>query len=145
MGISDSEVKCQKHPDHKQRKGVCPYCLRERLSQLNASSNKTSVIFAPSSSSTSFCSFRASSNYKFPVICRPHRNVSEVLGSMSFKVGSVGVGINGLKKSRSIAFAPRNLLVGEAKKKNGFWSKLLYFKGNKEGLMQSRSVSRRLY
>ncbi|KAJ9177548.1 hypothetical protein P3X46_012757 [Hevea brasiliensis] len=135
MGFSEVEKACKEHPYHNQKQGVCPSCLRERLSQLYVvvSSNKEAV--APSSSSMSFSS-ASSSTHISPVIHhhRHQRNISDIMGSISFRV-SAG---SGLKKSRSIAFVSRSSLVGELKhgtKKNkkGFWSKLLHLKGkNKE-------------
>ncbi|KAG0499399.1 hypothetical protein HPP92_004090 [Vanilla planifolia] len=32
----DMEGRCHVHPTHKQMKGVCPFCLRERLAELTA-------------------------------------------------------------------------------------------------------------
>lgn len=149
MGWSESELVCKKHQNQnkKQLEGVCPCCLRERLSQLSAatSQRKAAAVIAPSCSSSvpssppysSASSFNAMS----PVHRRHHRNVSEFMGSISFML-SVG---NELKKSRSIAFVPRNF-VGEiknGKKKRGFWSKLLHRERKKENFMHSRTVSMR--
>lgn len=36
------DVRCRKHPEHRQSVGVCPFCLGERLSQLSASSSSSS-------------------------------------------------------------------------------------------------------
>ncbi|KAJ0039829.1 hypothetical protein Pint_27624 [Pistacia integerrima] len=124
MGCSESEETCRKHKNHKQLEGVCPFCLRERLSLLQK--KKISNGVSPPSA----------------VRSKHHRNVSEVMGSTSL-MWSVG---NGLKKSRSIAFAPRNFMgeVKNVKKKKGFWSKLLHLEKKKGVLMDSRTVRERL-
>ncbi|XP_031262577.1 uncharacterized protein LOC116120749 [Pistacia vera] len=138
MGCSESEETCRKHKNHKQLEGVCPFCLRERLSLLQK--KKIEIVAAPYSSTCS-----SPSNGVSPpsaVRSRHHRNVSEVMGSTSL-MWSVG---NGLKKSRSIAFAPRNFMgeVKNVKKKKGFWSKLLHLEKKKGVLMDSRTVRERL-
>lgn len=132
---------CKKHSIHKQLQGVCPFCLRERLSQLlaaAASQVSHSLPPPPPSQSSSPANYysppASSSNNKSP---RGHnRNASDISGSISFmlSVGSSG----GLKKSRSLAFVPRNF-VGElktGKKKKGFWSKLLHRERKKDVFMQ---------
>ncbi|KAJ3695836.1 hypothetical protein LUZ60_001213 [Juncus effusus] len=54
MGRSESEWnKCKKHPKHKSSSGVCPYCLRERLSQLTSPSFSSLLTMACSSSDSS--------------------------------------------------------------------------------------------
>ncbi|KAJ9170398.1 hypothetical protein P3X46_018508 [Hevea brasiliensis] len=137
MVLLEVEKACKEHPYHNQNKGVCPACLRERLSQLHqvVSSDKEAVAAAdgPSSSSSSM-SFSSSNNMSSVYHHRYQRNMSDIMGSISFRV-SAG---NGLKNSRSIAFVSRSSrLVGEVKhgtltnknKKKGFWSKLLHLKG----------------
>ncbi|XP_038994950.1 uncharacterized protein LOC120119132 [Hibiscus syriacus] len=39
MGFSESRHGCKKHPDHQGNQGVCPSCIRERLSRLCSSSS----------------------------------------------------------------------------------------------------------
>lgn len=121
MGCSESQETCRKHQNHKQASGVCPYCLRERLSLLQK--KKITTVASPNSSNCS-SSFNDVSPPSPPVSSKHHRNVSEVMGSVSL-MWSDG---NGLKKSRSIAVVPRNYMgdVENAKKKKGFWSKLLH-------------------
>ncbi|MBA0702840.1 hypothetical protein Goari_005650 [Gossypium aridum] len=124
MGFSKSSYKCNKHPDHQENQGVCPSCLRERLSRLCSSSSSykdSSLRIAPSSSFS-------------PVENR--------WGSSSF---TVNVDTNGFKKSRSVAFIARNdeeVTNNGGKKKKGFWSKLLRFKGknDKDFLTHSSSM-----
>ncbi|MFQ6623633.1 hypothetical protein Gotur_003780 [Gossypium turneri] len=124
MGFSKSSYKCNKHPDHQENQGVCPSCLRERLSRLCSSSSSykdSSLRIAPSSSFS-------------PVENR--------WGSSSF---TVNVDANGFKKSRSVAFIARNdeeVINNGGKKKKGFWSKLLRFKGknDKDFLTHSSSM-----
>lgn len=139
MGRSESQHGCKKHENEKQLPGVCSSCLRERLSQLPASSNRINTIGGGRYS----CSSSLSAS---PIYLRHHRRDSEKMGSISFtlKVG------HGLKKSRSIAFITRSgreeEVAGCGKKKGGFWSKLLWSSGktNKDVLMHSRTASQRL-
>lgn len=153
MGWSESEVAyCKRHQNRKQPQGVCPFCLRERLSQLAAASSlkKTSMLSRSCSSSShssspagysSASASASSSKNKSPSRRRHNRVASEIIGSISF-VLSAGSNIR-LKKSRSIAFVPGNF-VGElksGKKKQGFWSKLLHMDRKKDISRRSRTVS----
>lgn len=142
MGWSESQQGCKKHPDEKQLPGVCPSCLRERLSQIQGHSINKRTYVGDSSSPSSVAS---SSTFVSPVYLRHHRRLSERSGSISFTL-SVS---QGLKKSRSIAFVTRNRaeeFAGSLKKKGGFWSKLLKSTGKrtKEAFMQPRIGSQRL-
>ncbi|XP_040378399.1 uncharacterized protein LOC102717879 [Oryza brachyantha] len=53
MRRSEWEDRCKRHPEHRLSKGVCPYCLRDRLAHLSASSSATTTTGASSSSATS--------------------------------------------------------------------------------------------
>lgn len=126
MGFSKSSYKCNKHPDHQENQGVCPSCLRERLSRLCSSSSlykDSSLRIAPSSSFS-------------PVENR--------WDSSSF---TVNVETNCLKKSRSVALIARKdeevINNGAGKKKRGFWSKLLRFKGKNDKDLLTHSSSMR--
>ncbi|KAK6258830.1 Protein OCTOPUS-like - like 1 [Theobroma cacao] len=145
MGLSEADHGCKKHPHHQEKQGVCPSCLRERLSRLCSASHKEVSRVSPSCStslpfSPAYFSSASSSKSASPArhsLHKPHGPV--VMGSLSFMV-KVG---NGLKKSRSIAFVPRNLddeEVKDGRKKKGFWSKLLGFKGKKDVLTHSTSM-----
>lgn len=52
MRRSEWEDRCKRHPEHRMSKGVCPYCLRDRLAHLSASSSATTTTRASSSSAT---------------------------------------------------------------------------------------------
>ncbi|KAE8675662.1 LMBR1-like membrane protein isoform 1 [Hibiscus syriacus] len=132
---------CRKHSNHQQNQGVCPCCLRERLSYLSCVPHKEA-------SSLYFCA--ADSNFASPVRRRnsDKRNIFRVMGIKGMSLSSSGVKVgngNGLKKSRSIAFVPRNLDeeeedVENGKKRKGFWSKWVHFKEKKDVLMHSTSM-----
>ncbi|GMI94133.1 hypothetical protein HRI_003082600 [Hibiscus trionum] len=117
MGFSESGHGCKIHPDHHGKQGVCPSCLRERLSSLSWIGSGSAE----------------------------HMGIVGLSSSSSF---TAKFGANGVKKSRSIAFVPRNFddeegtEVKDGKKKGkGFWSKLLRFKGkNKDVLRHSKSM-----
>ncbi|KAK8586666.1 hypothetical protein V6N13_085693 [Hibiscus sabdariffa] len=135
MDLSEADYGCKKHSNHQENQGVCPSCLRERLSRLTSVSHKEA--------SPPYVS-PADSNSASPA----QQNSFRVMGIMGMPLSStvkVGTG-NGLKKSRSIAFVPRNLDGEEAaingKKKKGFWSKRvrLHFKEKKDILTHSTSM-----
>ncbi|KAE8671514.1 hypothetical protein F3Y22_tig00111947pilonHSYRG00179 [Hibiscus syriacus] len=140
MGLSKSE--CKIHPSQHQNQGVCPSCLRERLSSLCSTPLNESTRLAPY--------YASNSASPAPRRISHRRNGSEVMGVARSSSFMVKVGDNyGLKKSRSIAFVPRKVddedVQNRKKKKNkerkGFWSKLLRLKGKKMDLvMQSTSM-----
>ncbi|GMI68693.1 hypothetical protein like AT5G65300 [Hibiscus trionum] len=137
MGFSKSE--CKIHPSQQQNQGVCPSCLRERLSRLCSTSYIEASRAAPYYASTS------ASPARRRVLHR--RNGSEVMGvvgSSSF-MGKGG----GLKKSRSIAFVRRKAddedvqnWKKKSKERRGFWSKLLRLKGKKMDVVMHSSSMR---
>ncbi|KAK5785252.1 uncharacterized protein LOC108483255 [Gossypium arboreum] len=139
MEYCEAEHGCKKHSNHQEKQGVCPSCLRERLSCLTLSYKEASRV----TSSLYFCPahYSLASNPDSPARhSHSHmRNSSGVMGIMGMSSSSgVKLGAsNGLKKSRSIAFVPRNLdeddeETKKGKKKKGFWSKLVHFKGKKD-------------
>lgn len=148
---SESQFRCRKHQNRKQpEEGVCPFCLRERLSQLSSSTSRRISVVAPSCSSSLSPGFYSSTTAASSKDTSPrlrgqhHRNVSDVMmGSLSSGLGGVG-GSSRLKKSRSMAFAPRNFVAEVKSKKRGFWSKLLHFEGKKGNFMHSKTVKERL-
>ncbi|KAG2716700.1 hypothetical protein I3843_03G141700 [Carya illinoinensis] len=150
MGRSESQQECKKHQNEKQLPGVCSSCLREKLSQLNASASnmKTTGGFGYFGSSSPNSPSASSSIFVSPIYGRHHRRALEKTGgsiSFTLKVGHD----YGLKKSRSVAFISRSLheeAASSGKKKGGFWSKLLWSAGKrtKDVLKHSRAESRRL-
>ncbi|KAL4368130.1 hypothetical protein GQ457_05G008340 [Hibiscus cannabinus] len=127
MGFSKSE--CKLHPSQQQNQGVCPSCLRERLSRLSSTSYNEASRVAP----------YYVSNSASPAPRRiPHRrNGSLAMGVVGSPV-KVGDNIYGLKKSRSIAVVARKDGDEDVKKvkKKGFWSKLFRPKGNKRDVVR---------
>ncbi|KAG8097148.1 hypothetical protein GUJ93_ZPchr0013g34724 [Zizania palustris] len=57
MRRSEWEDRCKRHLEHRMSKGVCPYCLRDRLAHLSASSSATTTTRASSSSATTSPSY----------------------------------------------------------------------------------------
>ncbi|GAA0163466.1 hypothetical protein LIER_19324 [Lithospermum erythrorhizon] len=144
MGWSEAEVVCMKHKNHMQSPGVCSCCLREKLSKLSVPINLVLPSYnqyssnSNSSSPTKF--YYYSSGHSSPTHMSPpsrsrkhHRIMSDVLSSFSIVSGRSGS--DGLKKSRSIAFAAArgggrlkdgvNNIENIKEKKQGFWSKLI--------------------
>ncbi|XP_028776554.1 uncharacterized protein LOC114733280 [Neltuma alba] len=138
--------KCKEHPDDEQQPGVCSSCLREKLSRLDPiqSSHKP---LPPCNSSLTFDSPAEAnrSNYASLALYRSRRhrrNASDVMNSVS--CSEMGFDFR-LKKSRSIAHASANEVSGSyARKKDGFWSKLLKLtrKGTKNVLKHSTTAVR---
>ncbi|KAL6867269.1 hypothetical protein ACP4OV_015293 [Aristida adscensionis] len=52
MRRSEWEDRCKRHPEHRVSRGVCPYCLRDRLAHLSAASSAATTTRASSSSAT---------------------------------------------------------------------------------------------
>ncbi|KAK8578020.1 hypothetical protein V6N13_076692 [Hibiscus sabdariffa] len=80
MGLSECESRhgCKKHPHHQEKQGVCPSCLKERLSHL----------------------YSSSSSYK--------ESTSRVVPSLPFSPAEHNSFSTGFKKSKSLAFVARN-------------------------------------
>lgn len=126
MGKSVSEFQyCARHRHPQQLQGVCPSCLREKLSNLRFNSTREQIIgVAPScDSSTSY-----SPDSSLPDR-RLQRKASEAVRSISYTLSAGSVN---LRKSRSIAVTHGSYYGGGEKKKAGFFSKLFGFKGKKE-------------
>ncbi|KAK4430548.1 hypothetical protein Salat_1355500 [Sesamum alatum] len=132
MAWSEPEFLCRKHPNQNPQPGVCPSCLRERLSRIAANSNMN-IIHPASSNSPSFssspvsiydhCYSSASNSSARSGSRRGHNRVGSDITS---SIHHWAVSDSGLKKSRSIAFASRRDGASVIrKKKHGFWSKLL--------------------
>ncbi|KAE8722364.1 LMBR1-like membrane protein isoform 1 [Hibiscus syriacus] len=124
MHFSEADYGCKKHSNHLEHQGVCPSCLRERLSRLTSVSHKKASRVALS---LYFCP--ADSNYASPAQHRIFHNRNSFMGMSSSSTLKVGTS-NGLKKSKSIASVPRNLDDHEeariGKSKKGFLSKWIH-------------------
>ncbi|XP_010463211.1 PREDICTED: uncharacterized protein LOC104743872 [Camelina sativa] len=141
-------MECRKH-NHHGSKGVCPTCLRDKLSRLP---NTTSYYIVHRSDDRSTSSTTVSSSPSSPAVKDHHRRAGSM--SMSFAVREAlsgnlieALGGGGLKKSRSMAHVPRDYnnntvrdsttkkktikekLKSTTVKKTGFWTKLLHLKG----------------
>ncbi|GMI99425.1 hypothetical protein HRI_003611800 [Hibiscus trionum] len=137
MDLSEPDYGCKKHSNHQENQGVCPSCLRERLSHLTSVSHeKTSPPYV----------YPADSNSASPA---RHQNLSKrnsfrVMGIMGMSSVKAGTTSNGLNKSKSIAFVPRNSdeEARSGKRNKGFWSKWvhLHFKEKKDVLTHSTSM-----
>ncbi|CAI0447877.1 unnamed protein product [Linum tenue] len=124
--------RCRKHPKHRQSPGVCSACLRERLSQLPATSSlRKSEGFdsASTGSSSSLSSYSSSSSSCSSSRASPARrrrggnglSLSQVL-KLGSSAGQKRNDVRVMRKSRSVAVGGGE---GEGKeKKKGFWSVL---------------------
>ncbi|CAL9170401.1 unnamed protein product [Musa hybrid cultivar] len=123
MGRSEIEERCRRHPEHRQSKGVCPFCLRDRLSQLAASSSASTTLASSATSSSpdpNLSSAASSPPNQFPTarLLNKHRPLKKSR-SLAFMIGRPGDENNGKKRE-----------VGKEKEKKrrkegSFWSKLL--------------------
>lgn len=150
------QMRCKKHPKHKQSPGVCSICLGERLSQLSSSKKTTKKASTTPSSSSSLSSVSSCDSSSNASACAsPRRNYggmgrSHGKGYVSFlKVSGKNVI---LTKSRSMEFYPprpdrKHSNDDSSKKKGGgFWSKLIGSRSKKmdhEGLMHSKTMRER--
>ncbi|XP_030528555.2 uncharacterized protein LOC115739552 [Rhodamnia argentea] len=140
--------RCRKHPKHRQSTGVCSLCLSKKLSRLSSGSylrgstganRRYSCSSSPSSSSSlsSYHSSSESSSCSSPI----HRYGRFAHEARSGPVSMLFGGKDGLKKSRSIAFAPKTRAGGDCageiikgeKSKGGFWSKLIPARRKRDG------------
>ncbi|KAJ0519744.1 putative protein OCTOPUS [Helianthus annuus] len=125
---TSSSTKCKKHPKHQQSPGICSLCLRERLLKISRSSSRVITCDSSSSCSSSVssissvsCSSCDMSNTASPM----HDDYGR--GHLSFlKIK--------LKKSKSMAFVSERIMEDDAKKKGGFWSKLIHSRTMREML-----------
>ncbi|KAK8971273.1 hypothetical protein KSP40_PGU014650 [Platanthera guangdongensis] len=65
MGRPEKEMRCRKHPSHKNINGVCPYCLRDRLANLSAGSSTANAASSTSASSSEYTSYESDSSSSF--------------------------------------------------------------------------------
>lgn len=124
---SEGEVVCRRHPKEAPQPGICPSCLRERLLRIGGTTyNNISSLSSPSPVHY-YChsSGASSSGGSSPHNRRRHQRVgSDIMESIYAAIS----GNNGLKKSRSMAYEPRNCgstVTDHHNKKPGFWNKLL--------------------
>ncbi|PKA49111.1 hypothetical protein AXF42_Ash010795 [Apostasia shenzhenica] len=131
MGRTEREGKCERHPNHRQAKGVCPSCLRERLARLSASSS------AASSSSLSSCDSEASSA-ALPSPPRDSRGTKKLFRLLK------GESSDPLRRSQSVAFPAREVKEEIEKKKmkrnkgRKLWYKLFFAGGAAGGAAGGR-------
>lgn len=121
MGRSEIEERCRRHPEHRQSKGVCPFCLRDRLSQLAASSSASTTLASSATSSSpdpNLSSAASSPPNQFPTARLLKHRPLKKSRSLAFMIGRPGDENNGKKRE-----------VGKEKEKRrkegSFWSKLL--------------------
>uniref|UniRef100_A0A1D1YZ96 Piezo-type mechanosensitive ion channel component 2 n=1 Tax=Anthurium amnicola TaxID=1678845 RepID=A0A1D1YZ96_9ARAE len=120
MGWSEMEGRCRRHPKHRQSKGVCPSCLRERLSQISTSSTNTSSSL--SSPTSSYDSISSSSSYlgSPSTGLRPRgarAKIAHLVKQNGREHPLLGKPAEALTKSRSLAFVISNPLGGGKKDK----------------------------
>lgn len=140
---------CKKHPKHVQSPGVCSLCLRDKLSQLPSTSQKTTSATVDSScasTSSSLSSYYSSSSGSSCSSPMHHHNHNPLSFSTTTTTTGSSVSVfllpkhgGGLVKSRSMAVAPRRRkidnksdVVDNSKKKSGFWFKLLHPKSKRK-------------
>ena len=117
---------CKKHPSHKQSNGVCPSCLREKLSQLSASSSSaTTTNHSRSSTYSSLSPCSDDSN-----LSSPGSPLHKMAKTRSFSFLPKRSSRPVMEKSRSLAF----VVEEKKKKKKGFWSKLFSGKRKEEDI-----------
>ncbi|XP_020082434.1 uncharacterized protein LOC109706042 [Ananas comosus] len=106
MGRSDNaeESRCKKHPKHREYTGVCPFCLRERLSHLSSPSFSSSVTYPSSSSaaaSSSPCLSDSDSDFSSLTTSPVHPATKRSRLALLLREGA-GSNAEPLKKCRSL-------------------------------------------
>ncbi|RWW73126.1 hypothetical protein BHE74_00019027 [Ensete ventricosum] len=120
MGRSEMEERCRRHPEHRQSKGVCPFCLRDRLSQLAASSSASTTLASSANSSPPDPNSAVSSPpNQFPTARLLKHRPLKKSRSLAFMIGRPGDENNG--KKREVGKEKEN----KRRKEGRFWSKLL--------------------
>ncbi|KAL8047117.1 hypothetical protein ABFX02_08G218000 [Erythranthe guttata] len=133
-----SELNCRKHPNQNPQPGICPSCLRDKLSGILIAGNNNYNYYYSSSPPVYYYYYSSgsasSSGGSSPANRRRggHRRFASDMMDSIYLAVSGNSSTAGLKKSRSIAFASRNINGGggesvdlKKKKKGGFWNKLL--------------------
>ncbi|KAG6392739.1 hypothetical protein SASPL_146964 [Salvia splendens] len=136
MGWSEAEIVCANHPDEIPQPGICPSCLRERLSRIIGKYSTNYDSFIPSSASPVYY-YASSSAGSSPGRGRSGRRHMRVASDV---MDSIYVAFAGLKKSRSMvnyaAARDGGVSVNVNKKKTGgFWNKLMMRSSGKKSLL----------
>ncbi|XP_042492749.1 uncharacterized protein LOC122072236 [Macadamia integrifolia] len=137
MGWAETEMRCKKHPMHRQTPGVCSCCLREKLTKLSNASGRGGMEEAGSSCSSSL----SSSPYSSGETSSDSSPVHDRFGYLE------GRGSGLFLKSRSVVAIPPRMRsrsrgaveITDGKKKLGFWSKLIRSTGKKTKKMMLHS------
>ncbi|KAJ4967521.1 hypothetical protein NE237_019370 [Protea cynaroides] len=144
MGWVEAEMRCKKHPKHRQTPGVCSYCLREKLIKLSSANNNNGT--ETEEEGSSYSSSLSSSPYSSGATSSYSSPLHDRFDSLD-RISGPGL----FMKSRSmVAFVPRmrrrtqvEATDGNGKKKVGFWSKLLRSTGKSTKKMLSHSKTMR--
>lgn len=132
--------RCKKHPKHHQSPGVCSLCLREKLTQLSASTSRTTTSACSSTSSSSLSSYYSSSSASSRASpMHRFRFTKEGKGSSDSASVFMVSGKHGIIKSRSMAVVPRSRdreggvdhVHNKSVRRSGFWFKLLHLKSKR--------------
>ncbi|RWV92692.1 hypothetical protein GW17_00044913 [Ensete ventricosum] len=138
---------CKRHPKHPQSTGVCPFCLRERLTRLAQCSSSSFVAYISSPWASSSSSSSGSDNPSSSA-SSPPRHPDMKRARVSFLLKRDTAATSALMKSRSLVVVvgsredeekEKETAVGKGKqkeKKDKFWSWLLSGpkrRQNKEG------------
>ncbi|XP_020099676.1 uncharacterized protein LOC109718073 [Ananas comosus] len=134
------EERCRKHFEHKQSKGVCPYCLREKLIHLSASSSASTTANASSSSSSSptdSSGCAASPPGEEPNFTNNSQqlfkeNMVTKAEATKETTRSLSLDVKENKAEEKQGREEENMEKKEQKKKKRFWAKLLHSKTMKE-------------
>jgi hypothetical protein len=92
MRRSEWEDRCKRHPEHRASKGVCPYCLRDRLAHLSASSSSATTTTTRASSSSATTSPYSSGGGGYGSLPPHHAALSADVSSVHFVGGAASDG-----------------------------------------------------
>ncbi|PKU72493.1 uncharacterized protein LOC110109875 [Dendrobium catenatum] len=145
MGRSEREGRCNRHPTHKHSDGVCPYCLRDRLTNFSRSSSSSTNNAASSTVSSTAYYSSSDSEASSLDFSPPHEELNAKNILELFKNGRMDM----LRKSKSIALYKEGEPMEEQEKKSGkrkagFLAKLVMGGGRRKqregGLSHSKTM-----
>lgn len=138
MKRSEWQDRCKRHPEHRLSKGVCPFCLRDRLAHLSASSSTTNTTHASSSytiSPNSTNSNRSSGAAAAPTLSPPPAALPTQVNSMRNpdmfqKSRSLALDVDG--EEDAIGQKHKDKFKKKRKKVERFFSKIIHGPSKKD-------------
>ncbi|KAF0902727.1 hypothetical protein E2562_019075 [Oryza meyeriana var. granulata] len=120
-------ARCRRHPRHRHSAGVCPFCLRDRLSRLSAEVAKAASSQSPSSSSASSSPCSSTTGEGSAASAQPPPGRRARLGMLMRQEeqrDTTVASAAALGDVRDKEEAPEEKKTKVAARRNGFWARL---------------------